>query len=155
MKTNYSKLFLSLLLCLSVGFLGSIFTVSAIPTWYATLHKPFFSPPNWVFGPVWTTLYILMALAFYLIWQKGVKNQAAIFFFMIQLFLNFLWSILFFWLHSPLLGLIGIVFLWLMIFLTIKSFLKINKAAGLLLLPYLFWVSFASILNLAVYLLNR
>lgn len=151
MKFNLSKFFVSIFLCLGVGFLGSIFTVSSIPTWYVALNKPFFSPPNWVFAPVWTMLYLLMGFSLYLVWSK----EKAPFTFFVQLILNFLWSIIFFGLKMPGLAVIEILFLWSAIFLTIRNFWKINKTAGVLLLPYIFWVSFASILNLSVYILNR
>ena len=149
------KLILAILICLLVGFLGSIFTMSAIPTWYATLNKPFFSPPNWLFAPVWTTLYILMGISLYLILNKKKVDKTAVMIFVVQLVLNFLWSIMFFGLHSPFLGLINIILLWLTIVWTIISFMKVSKTAGYLLFPYILWVSFASLLNLAVYLLNK
>jgi len=150
MPKNISKLFLSIGLCLGVGFLGSIFTTSSIPTWYATLSKPFFSPPNWVFAPVWTTLYILMGISLYLVWQKRKIPSV----FWIQLILNFTWSIIFFGLKNPMLAFVNILALWIAIFLTIKSFSKINKLAGQLLYPYITWVSFATLLNLAIVILN-
>jgi translocator protein len=152
------KLIASILLCLSAGIIGSIFTVQNIPTWYTNLIKPVFSPPNWIFAPVWTTLYILMGIALYLIWEKGFKkekNKQAIIIFMIQLGLNTIWSLVFFSAHLLLTSYIVIVLLWLTIILTINKFLKISKIAGLLLTPYILWVTFASFLNLAIYLLNR
>ncbi len=150
MAINIPKLILSVGVCLGAGILGSIFTISSIPTWYATLNKPFFSPPNWIFGPVWTILYILMGVSLYLVW---IKNKVPAVFW-IQLILNALWSILFFGLKNPSLALVDIAALWVAIFLTIKSFYKINKPAGNLLIPYLLWVTFASILNLAIVVLN-
>ncbi|MBI2036014.1 tryptophan-rich sensory protein [Candidatus Microgenomates bacterium] len=150
MAINIPKLILSVGVCLGAGVLGSIFTFSAIPTWYQTLNKPFFSPPNWIFGPVWTILYILMGISLYLVWQK--RGVPAVFW--IQLILNALWSILFFGLKNPSLALVDIVALWVAIFLTIKAFSKISKPAGNLLIPYILWVTFASILNLAIVLLN-
>lgn len=157
-KMNYLKLIIALVLPQAAGGLGAFFTTPAIPTWYATLNKPFFSPPNWLFAPVWITLYFLMGIAFYLIWQKDTANplvKKAIILFLVQLLLNSLWSILFFGLRSPLLGLIDIIPLLVLIVLTILQFLKINKTAGLLLVPYFLWVSFATILNLSLFLLNR
>ncbi|MDO8638719.1 MAG: TspO/MBR family protein [Candidatus Daviesbacteria bacterium] len=156
MPKNLSKLILSIGVCLGAGILGSFFTVSAIPEWYATLNKPAFSPPNWIFGPVWTILYILMGIALYLVLSAkwGVKSQKAIRIFAIQLILNTAWSIIFFGMRNPALALVNIVALWVSIFLTIKTFYKINKLAGQLLLPYLAWVSFAILLNLAIVLLN-
>ncbi|MCX6772964.1 MAG: tryptophan-rich sensory protein, partial [Candidatus Micrarchaeota archaeon] len=117
-KQNWLVLAGFILLSLLAGAIGSLFTFEAIPTWYATLNKPSFAPPNWLFGPVWTTLYILMGVSAYLICQKGAKNEKvkfALSIFCIQLALNALWSILFFGLRSPLYGLVGIVFLWLSI----------------------------------------
>ena len=151
-------LVLSTGVCFLAAGVGSAFTTGAIDTWYATLNKPFFSPPNWIFGPVWTLLYLLMGISLYLVWvtktEKKAKRQGITFFF-IQLTLNALWSILFFGLKSPTAAFIGIIALWLAIFLTIKNFLPISKAAGWLLIPYIVWVSFASVLNLSVALLNR
>lgn len=150
MSIKIPKLLLSIGLCLGAGGLGSIFTTQAIPTWYATLNKPSFSPPNWVFGPVWIILYILMGISLYLVWQK--KKIPAIFW--IQLMLNVLWSIVFFGFKNSLLAFVDITALWIAIFLTIKAFSKINKLAGDLLWPYLAWVSFATILNLFIVILN-
>lgn len=144
------KLIFSIGICLGAGILGSFFTFSAIPTWYQTLNKPSFSPPNWIFGPVWTVLYILMGISLFLVWQK--KKVPTIFW--VQLTLNAFWSIVFFGLRNPLLALVDIAALWIAIVLTIKAFNKINKLAAQLLYPYLAWVSFATILNLAIVLLN-
>ncbi len=150
MAINIPKLFLSIGICLGVGIIGSLFTFSAIPTWYATLNKPFFSPPNFIFGPVWTILYILLGISLYLVWIKEKVPTV----FWIQLLLNAVWSIIFFGLKNPLLALVDIVALWIAIFLTIKAFYKINKLAGNLLIPYLIWVAFATILNLSIVILN-
>ena len=152
------KAFFCLLLCLSAGGIGSAFTTSAIPTWYATLIKPSFSPPNWIFAPVWTLLYMMMGLAAAIIWQKGLQNpgvRMALVAFLAQLILNMLWSVLFFGLRSPLFGLVDILFLWVMILVTIAQFSKISAPAALLLIPYILWVTFASGLNLGIFLLNR
>lgn len=155
MSINISKLIFSIGICLGAGIVGSIFTVSSIPTWYIALQKPAFSPPNWVFGPVWTILYIMMGVSLYLVWtSKSKLKQNALNLFFVQLGLNTLWSIVFFGLHSPFLALLTIVALWVMIFLTMRAFLKINKVSGYLLVPYLAWVSFATVLNLAILLLN-
>ena len=156
MTNRYLILIASVLLCLGVGFIGSLFTTASIPTWYASLNKPFFAPPNYVFGPVWTTLYILMGIAFYLILtaKKSKNRQQAINIFIMQLILNFCWSIIFFGMRNPLLAFIEIILLWILIFLTIKLFATVNKTASYLLYPYIAWVSFASILNLAIVLLN-
>lgn len=150
MPKNIPLLVLSIGLCLGAGVLGSFFTFSAIPDWYAALNKPSFSPPNWIFGPVWTTLYIMMGISLYLVWQK--KKVPLVFW--AQLFLNAIWSIIFFGMKNPGLALIDIIALWITIVLTIKSFSKISKPAGYLLIPYLLWVSFAAILNLSIVLLN-
>ncbi len=156
-KFDFVKLAISILLCNAAGFIGSVFTFSAIPTWYAALVKPEFNPPNWIFGPVWTTLYILMGVALYIVWNKGLKSnlsKTAVTFFGVQLTLNALWSILFFGLQNTLIAFIGIVFLWFSIALSIYYFYKISKPAAYLLIPYIFWVSFAAILNYSIYLLN-
>lgn len=156
MVIKYSKLLASIGICFTPGIIGSFFTFQSIPTWYATLNKPSFSPPNWVFGPVWTTLYVLMGISLYIIWSSESKHKKhAIKLFIIQLFLNGLWSILFFGLRNPLLGLVGIVVLGIYIILSIIAFYKVSKIATYFLFPYILWVSFASLLNLMIVLLNR
>lgn len=154
---NLSKLIVSVVGCELVGLLGTPFTISAIPTWYATLNKPFFAPPNWIFGPVWTLLYFLMGAAFYLIWKQGWKKKkisTAGKYFLAQLGLNFVWSPVFFGLRTPLLGLIVIVAMWVLIVMTIKKFYSLSKLAFYLLVPYVVWVSFATMLNAAIVVLN-
>ena len=145
--------------CLAVGYISSIVTRENIPTWYADLNKPFFNPPNWIFAPVWTSLYIMMGIAAGLVWnQIALKREVvtkALQFFTIQLVLNALWSYLFFGLHNPMLATIEVVLLWLMIFETYSQFAKINKTASYLMLPYLAWVSFASVLTASIWWLNR
>ena len=151
------RLIAAIAICQLIGFAGSLVTTPAIKTWYLTIKKAPFNPPNWIFAPVWTLLFILMGIAAFLVWNKGLKKKkvtVALYYFAVQLILNFLWSFSFFGLHSPLLALIDIVFLWIFIFLTIKKFLPLSKLAGYLLFPYLFWVSFASILNFFVWRLN-
>jgi tryptophan-rich sensory protein len=148
---------LFVLVCLAAGGIGSFFTFPSIQGWYSTLIKPFFSPPNWIFAPVWTILYILMGIAAYLVYEKGFKQKKvriALAFFDVQLFLNVLWSLLFFGMHSPLYGLLCIIALWFSIFLTMNKFYKISKTAGMLFIPYILWVSFAAILNLYIWRLN-
>lgn len=141
--------------CLGTGLVGSYFTASAIPTWYSTLEKPFFSPPNWIFAPVWSILYFLMGVSLYLVWiNKSKARQAAVNLFFMQLGFNVVWSILFFGLQSPKLALFEIMALWMSIFLTIHYFHKVSRLASYLLVPYFLWVSFASILNLAIVWLN-
>jgi tryptophan-rich sensory protein len=152
------KAILCILLCLSAGGIGSAFTTAAIPEWYATLVKPSFSPPNWIFAPVWTLLYILMGLAASLVWQKGLQSpqvRAALVIFLLQLILNMVWSFLFFGLRSPLYGLVDILFLWAMILVTIAAFSKVSTLAAALLVPYVLWVTFATGLNFGIFLLNR
>jgi tryptophan-rich sensory protein len=155
---KFLTLFLSILICLSAGAIGTIFTFSAIPTWYAALNKPVFSPPNYLFGPVWTILYILMGISVYLIYTKGLKTKKvrdAIYLFGIQLILNAIWSPIFFGLKNTLLALFVIIAMWIYIFRTILAFEKIERKAALLLVPYILWVSFATILNFSVWFLNR
>ncbi|MEX0896357.1 MAG: TspO/MBR family protein [Patescibacteria group bacterium] len=154
---NSLKLITSVIGCELVGILGTPFTVSAIPTWYAALDKPVFAPPNWIFGPTWTVLYFLMGVSFYLIWKQGLKNKqvkTATLFFLAQLGLNFIWSPIFFGLQSPLLGLLVIVALLVMIILTMQKFFSLSKVAFYLLIPYVLWVSFATLLNAAIVVLN-
>jgi len=156
LNLNLKKLFFSLLLPFLAGFVGSVFTFSSIPTWYSTLKKPSFSPPNFVFGPVWTFLYFLMGISFYLILKTegGKEKNEAVRIFIIQLILNSFWSIGFFGLKNPLLGAFIIISLWFTLILMVIKFYRLNKIAGLINLPYIFWVSFATILNLSVYALN-
>jgi tryptophan-rich sensory protein len=151
------RVIISVLVCQAAGLIGSVFTRPAISTWYAELQKPRFTPPDWVFGPVWISLYILMGIATFLIWRRGFHHQVvrrALAIFGVQLVLNALWSFLFFGLRSPLAGLIGISLLGIAIILTIRSFLAVSRTAALLLIPYFLWVSFASGLNLSIWWLN-
>ncbi|BCY27548.1 sensory protein TspO [Flavobacterium okayamense] len=145
-------------ICLAIGFLGSRITQMTIDTWYPTIEKPIFNPPNWVFAPVWTLLFILMGIAAGLVWNKLEENKEdvkkAMLFFIIQLLLNLLWSYLFFGLNNLLLAAIEIILLWLIIFETFMLFKRINLKAGYLLIPYLAWVGFASILTITIYILN-
>ncbi|MDD5362053.1 MAG: tryptophan-rich sensory protein [Ignavibacteria bacterium] len=151
---NFFKLLLSVIICELAGIIGSIFTVSSIPTWFAGLNKPSFNPPNYLFGPVWTILYLLMGISLFLIWKKGGDNRAALILFFTQLLLNTLWSIIFFGLKMPLPAFIEVVVMWVFILLTIISFYSISKPAAYLLIPYLLWVSFASVLNFKIWMLN-
>lgn len=150
-----SKLVISILLPAAAGTIGSLFTFSAIPTWYAALTKPAFGPPNWLFGPVWTILYLMMGIAMFLVWQKAKAVKPYLRVFIIQLILNALWSIVFFGQQNPGLAFVVIVALWLAILWNIILFLRVSKTAGWLLVPYLLWVSFASILNYSIFALNR
>lgn len=152
-----TKLIISILIPLIVGYFGSLVTTPSIDTWYAALNKPAFNPPNWIFFPVWTLLFILMGVSLYLVWEKFPKKsyaKAAIAIFGLQLGLNLLWSVLFFGLKNPLYAAIEIVVLWVAILSTIIKFWKISKAATYLLLPYITWTSFAVVLNYAIVLLN-
>lgn len=152
---DWIKIALAIGLCLGVGFLGSLVTTPSIVGWYATLVKPSFNPPNWIFGPVWTTLYILMGISLYLVWtSRTSKRNMAQNLFYLQLGLNALWSYLFFGLQNPLLAMWDIVALWIAIFLTIRAFVPVSKTAAYLLFPYLAWVSFAAFLNFSIVLLN-
>jgi len=152
------KLVVSIVACLAAGAIGSMFTRQAISTWYATLEKPAFQPPNWLFAPVWTLLYVLMGVAAFLVWRKGLENRQvkiALIAFLVQLVLNALWSVVFFGLESPVYGLIVIMVLWAAILFTTLSFYRISMVAGWLMLPYLLWVTFAAVLNESIWLLNR
>lgn len=154
---SVAKLLIAILVSESAGMIGSIFSISSIPTWYATLAKPSLNPPAWVFGPVWTSLYALMGIAAYLVWKKGLQHRevkTALGLFLVQLALNALWSIIFFGLQNPGAAFIEILFLWIAILSTIIMFSKTSKSAALLLLPYILWVSFAIYLNYMIYVLN-
>jgi len=140
-------------LCFGVAALGGMATRPAIPEWYAALRKPSWTPPNWVFGPVWTILYALMAVAGWRVWRGGHARPAALLF-LLQLALNGAWSWLFFGLRRPDLGLLGITLLWLAIATTMVAFWRVSWKACVLLVPYLAWVSFASALNLAIWKMN-
>ncbi len=139
------------------GIIGSVFTVPAIDSWYAELVRPSFAPPNWLFGPVWTILYILMGIAAFVVWRVGTDRalvRRALVAFGAQLILNTFWSIIFFGWQSPGWALVEIIFLWLAIGLTILSFARVSRLAAWLLAPYLAWVTFAGYLNYAIYALN-
>ena len=155
--TDIVKLVISIIACQCAGLIGSLFTTPAIPTWYATLQKPPFTPPNWLFAPAWATLYLLMGIAAFIIWRRGLSNpqvKRALFLFVIQLVLNALWSVAFFGLESPLYGVIVIATLWVAILLTILKFFKVSSVAAVLLLPYILWVTFAAALNVSIWVLN-
>lgn len=141
-------------LCLAAGAIGGLATAQSVTDWYPTLAKPAWNPPSWVFAPVWTTLYVLMALAAWLVWRKGPAAKFALRMFVVQLVLNVAWSFLFFGARSPGLAVAEIVVLWLAIMATTRAFFRLSQPAGLLMLPYIAWVSFAAVLNLAVWRLN-
>jgi tryptophan-rich sensory protein len=152
------KLAISFLAVFLAGLIGSLATFQSIPTWYASLNKTVLTPPNWVFGPVWTTLYILMAISVYLVWKKkgaSKDENLGLVFFGVQLVLNSLWSIIFFAGHEILGAFVELVVLWVFVILTIIWFNKTSKLAAWLLAPYLVWISFAGILNFATYLANK
>lgn len=149
------KLVLSLILPQLAGFVGSFFTVSSIPTWYAELNKPDFSPPNWVFAPAWLTLYLLMGIALYLNWikkDKVAKHNVRLFF--VHLFFNAIWSPIFFGARNLGLALVAIILIWILIVEMIRRFWSVNRVSSLLLIPYLLWVSFATLLNFTLWRIN-
>ena len=145
--------------CLLVGYFSGMVTRDSITTWYPTLVKPSFNPPNWVFAPVWTILYIMMGVAGGMVWNRLEQDpenvKKAFTFFIIQLALNAAWSVIFFYFHNPFLALIEVILFWLLIFETHIQFKKIDITAGLLFIPYLAWVSFATVLNASIWWLNR
>lgn len=169
------KLLISIIICLLSGVLGGFFTAPAIENWYAGLNKPFFNPPNWIFGPVWTILYILMGISLYLVWinnfkvlnkgcrlgvwiekklNKKLDKKSILSIFFIQLFLNIFWSVAFFGMQNPGLALVVLSLLWLAILSTSAVFYRVSKVSAYLLIPYLAWVSFAGILNLSIWIIN-
>lgn len=155
-KSDWLKLVLCLLFTLGIGLVGGLFTAPQIQTWYVSLNKPTFNPPNWIFAPVWSTLYILMGISLFLIIRKpaSVYRTQSLQFFSTQFILNFCWSFIFFNQHQIGLALLDIILMWVFILLTIIWFSRQNAIAGWLLIPYLFWVSFATILNAAILRLN-
>ncbi len=157
MKINYKRLFISLALPQIAGLVGGFFTASSVAVWYAGLIKPSFSPPNWVFGPVWIILYFLMGVSAYFIWQKIEQNKVAIsalWLFWIHLFFNASWSIVFFGMQNPGLAFVNLIIIWIMIVVLMIKFWKINRCSTYLLIPYFLWVSFAGILNYFIWFLN-
>jgi len=159
---NIFKFVISIIICESVGIIGSFFTFSSVSNWFPTLVKPWFSPPSWLFGPVWTILYFLMGLSLYIVWnyktetvsKQKYKKQFFILF-GIQLILNALWSFLFFGLKSPISGLIDILFLDIAVITTIIYANRVSKYAAVLLAPYMAWIIFATLLNFEIALLNN
>lgn len=156
--SKYVKIIIVVIVCLLVGYLSSFVTKEGVITWYPTLKKPFFNPPNWIFAPVWSVLYVCIGIAGGLVWRELDTDKElvkkALFFFVAQLLLNAMWSYLFFGLHNILLALIEIILLWLIIYETYLLFKKINKTAAFLFIPYLVWVAFATILTISIYILN-
>lgn len=156
-RIDWKKLIISIGLCQLAGIVGGLFTYSSIPTWYESLVKPVFVPPSWLFSVIWPLLYLLMGIALYIIWEKGLQSpeiRIAAKVFVFQLFLNILWSVLFFGLRSPIMGFIEILVLWFVIVVNIVLFYRISRSAGMLLVPYILWVSFAVCLNYSIMVLN-
>jgi len=157
MKRKLTKIAIAVVICLLIGFLSSFATQSSVNDWYLNLNKPSFNPPNWLFAPVWSVLYILIGVAAGIVWGKGFHHvwvKTALYHFGFQLLLNALWSIIFFGLKNPLAALFVILILLVMIILTIKWFNVVSKKAAMLMVPYLLWVSFATILNFKIWELN-
>ncbi|MGD0576993.1 MAG: TspO/MBR family protein [Candidatus Staskawiczbacteria bacterium] len=176
---NLFKLLASIIICGLAGVIGSVFTTPGINGWYRNLNKPSFNPPNWIFGPVWTIIFVLMGISLYLVWIKKfvVKNKInkdkkswnslsqklysgswqkanIILIFAVQLILNILWSIIFFGMHAPGVAFFELLMLWFAIIFTMVNFYRVSKTAAWLLLPYILWVSFAAILNFSIFILN-
>jgi len=152
-----TKIIIALIVCVGLGFLSGYFTASSINTWYSELNKPFFNPPNWIFGPAWTLLYTLMAVAFALVWDSRTKihlKSKAMKLFVAQFALNLVWTPVFFGLHQIAIALLIIVFLWILIFKTMQAFKRVNMTSYYLMIPYLLWVSFATALNASILYLN-
>lgn len=155
--SNISKLFLSIVICMLPGIAGVLFDSGLVNGWYQSISKPSFNPPNSIFGPVWTVLYLMMGISMFLVWKEGLNNKSvrtAFIIFIIQLVFNAAWSIVFFGAQSIAGGMIVIIILWILILICIIRFLKISRVAGMLLIPYLLWVSFASVLNFFILKLN-
>jgi tryptophan-rich sensory protein len=156
--TDITKLIISIVACQGAGGIGAIFTTPAIPTWYAGLKKPAFTPPNSVFGPIWITLYLLMGVAVFMVWREGLNQEGvtiAFTVFWVQLVLNVLWSVIFFGLKSLLGGMATIFLLWIAILVNIVMFFGVSPIAGGLLIPYIIWVSIAANLNVQIWIRNR
>lgn len=152
------RLIVACAVSLAAGLVGSLASAGGFTSWYATIEKPFFTPPNWVFGPVWTVLYVLMGVAAFLVWQNGLSRRPvriALTWFLAQLVLNALWSPIFFGLHRIGLALFVLVLLWAAIVATMRRFFEVSRPAGWLLVPYLLWVSYAAVLNSSIWWLNR
>lgn len=154
---NWIKLVISLALPQVAGLTGALFTQTGEGSWYRAIEKPEWNPPGWIFGPVWTTLYILMGIAFYLIWKSNAplhRKRPAMILWLTQLVFNFFWTIIFFNLHQIGWAFAEIIVLWLLILATIFAFARINKVAAWLLVPYISWVSFATLLTGTIWMLN-
>ncbi|MEW7290098.1 TspO/MBR family protein [Aquimarina sp. 2304DJ70-9] len=157
MKKKLFRIGIAVLLCLLTGFLSSIATQTSIDTWYVTLNKPSFTPPSWIFAPVWVILYIMMGVAAGIVWSKGFYHKwvkTALYHFGFQLLLNAAWSIFFFGLQNPLIALLDIIALFILLMFTIRWFKVVNTTAAYLLIPYIVWVAFATALNFSIWQLN-
>jgi translocator protein len=156
-RSNVIKLINSVALTVGLSAASGYFTVKEIPTWYASLVKPSFNPPNYLFGPVWTILYILMGISLFLIWKQppSPQRKKAIVIYVVQFALNLAWSFIFFNQHQIFLAFVEIIVIWIGILLTIFAFSKFSKIAAWLLVPYISWVSFAAFLNYHIWLLNH
>lgn len=151
------RFIISVMIPLMVGAIAGFFTSESVNSWYVNVNKPSFNPPSWLFAPVWTALYLMMGIAFYLVWKAAVTDalkKQAMTFYAVQLFLNFIWSFIFFYLQQPGWAMVDIVLMWIMILLTIIWFGKISPVAAWLLVPYICWVSFAALLNYSIWKLN-
>lgn len=150
-------LFVFIVICFASAAVGSICTNQSLKTWYPTIKKPSWNPPNKIFAPVWTSLYIMMAVAGWMVWERSAQHSFSLpmILFVVQLTLNTLWSAIFFGLRNPALAFGEVILLWISIFLTMVSFWQIYWIAGLLFLPYFLWVSFAMILNFTIWQLNK
>ena len=154
---NTFKLIISIAIPVAVGAISGLFTTAEIPGWYQTINKPVWNPPSWIFAPVWTTLYVLMGIALFLVWKSDadpIVKKTAITLFAVQLVFNFFWSFIFFNQHQIGWALVEITAMWIFILLTIFAFAPVNKIAAWLLVPYISWVSFATILNYTIWRLN-
>jgi benzodiazapine receptor len=156
-RSHIIKLVVSIALPLLIGAIAGLFTAQAIPDWYATLNRPSFNPPNWLFGPVWTALYFLLGISLFLIWKvdPSKERNLAILVFLLQLLLNFGWSFFFFYFKMIGLAFVEISVLWISIVIMLLLFYKIRPMAAYINIPYLLWVTFATILNAGYYILNR
>jgi tryptophan-rich sensory protein len=157
MMKRYLNIGIAVMTCLLVGFLSSLAVMDSISDWYVTINKPFFTPPNAVFSPVWTLLYIMMGVSVGIVWNRGFHHiwvKTALYHFLFQLLLNALWSIVFFGLHSIVGGLLVILALFILLIFTFKWFKVVNKIAAYLLIPYILWVAFATVLNIGIWNLN-
>ncbi len=157
MKKKGLYIIIAVAICMVIGFLSGFATQSSVNTWYVGLNKPIFNPPNWLFAPVWTVLYIMMGIAAGIVWAKGFYHlwvKTALYHFGFQLLLNATWSVVFFGLREPFWAFIVIITLLILIVLTIRWFKVVSKIAALLLIPYLLWVCFATVLNYKIWELN-